>query len=172
MVTLEIQTIAQIKMTEIIEVYGNSFTGKTLYALSLLGKNETSLYIDVDCKLQDNLNYPENMYIFRDNNIDNICELINQAINSLDTIVIDSLPNIISDNNINNLQYDFGIFKKIREIISLCKDNNVKLIIVNQMRNHKNAKRKSFGLRALGLYYTKRIYIDDNGDPKITKNLH
>ena len=54
MLTLETQTAAQTKMTEIVEVYGNSFTGKTLYALSLLDKNKASLYIDVDCKLQDN----------------------------------------------------------------------------------------------------------------------
>lgn len=164
--------IKQTKITEIIEIYGNSFTGKTLYALSLLDKNKASLYIDIDCKLQDNLDYPKNMFIFRDNNIDNIHELIKETINSLDTIVIDSLPNITSDKNINNLQYDFCIFKKIREIIALCKDNKVDLIIVNQMRDHKNTKRKSFGLRALGLYYTKRIYINDNGEPEIIKNLH
>lgn len=172
MLTLGTQTAAQTKMTEIVEVYGNSFTGKTLYALSLLDKNKVSLYIDVDCKLQDNLDYPENMFIFRNNDIDNICELIARTIGDLDTIVIDSLPNVTSDKNINNLQYDFSIFKKIREIIALCKDNDVDLIIVNQMRYHKGSKRKSFGLRALGLYYTKRIYIDDNGNPKITKNLH
>ena len=74
MLTLETQTATQTKMTEIVEVYGNSFTGKTLYALSLLDKNKASLYIDVDCKLQDNLDYPENMFIFRNNDIDNICE--------------------------------------------------------------------------------------------------
>ncbi len=172
MLTLGTQTLTQTKMTEIVEVYGNSFTGKTLYALSLLDKNKASLYIDVDCKLQDNLDYPENMFIFRNNDIDNICELVARTIGDLDTIVIDSLPNVTSDKNINNLQYDFSIFKKIREIIALCKDNDVDLIIVNQMRYHKGSKRKSFGLRALGLYYTKRIYIDDNGNPKITKNLH
>ena len=172
MLTSETQTLTQTKMTEIVEVYGNSFTGKTLYALSLLDKNKASLYIDVDCKLQDNLNYPENMFIFRNNDIDNICELVTRTISDLDTIVIDSLPNVTSDKNINNLQYDFSIFKKIREIIALCKDNDVDLIIVNQMRYHKGSKRKSFRLRALGLYYTKRIYIDDNGNPKITKNLH
>lgn len=172
MLTLETQITAQTKMTEIVEVYGNSFTGKTLYALSLLDKNKASLYIDVDCKLQDNLDYPDNMFIFRNNDIDNICELVTRTIGDLDTIVIDSLPNVTSDKNINNLQYDFSIFKKIREIIALCKDNDVDLIIVNQMRYHKGSKRKSFGLRALGLYYTKRIYIDDNGNPKITKNLH
>lgn len=172
MLTLGTQTLTQTKMTEIVEVYGNSFTGKTLYALSLLDKNKASLYIDVDCKLQDNLDYPENMFIFRNNDIDNICELVTRTIGDLDTIVIDSLPNVTSDKNINNLQYDFSIFKKIREIIALCKDNDVDLIIVNQMRYHKGSKRKSFGLRALGLYYTKRIYIDDNGNPKITKNLH
>lgn len=170
--TSETQIAAQTKMTEIVEVYGNSFTGKTLYALSLLDKNKASLYIDVDCKLQDNLDYPENMFIFRNNDIDNIYELVTRTIGDLDTIVIDSLPNVTSDKNINNLQYDFSIFKKIREIIALCKDNDVDLIIVNQMRYHKGSKRKSFGLRALGLYYTKRIYIDDNGNPKITKNLH
>ena len=172
MLTLGTQTAAQTKMTEIVEVYGDSFTGKTLYALSLLDKNKASLYIDVDCKLQDNLDYPENMFIFRNNDIDNICELVARTIGDLDTIVIDSLPNVTSDKNINNLQYDFSIFKKIREIIALCKDNDVDLIIVNQMRYHKGTKRKSFGLRALGLYYTKRVYIDDNGNPKITKNLH
>ena len=172
MLTLGTQTLTQTKMTEIVEVYGNSFTGKTLYALSLLDKNKASLYIDVDCKLQDNLDYPENMFIFRNNDIDNICQLVTRTIGDLDTIVIDSLPNVTSDKNINNLQYDFSIFKKIREIIALCKDNDVDLIIVNQMRYHKGSKRKSFGLRALGLYYTKRIYIDDNGNPKITKNLH
>lgn len=172
MLTLGTQTLTQTKMTEIVEVYGNSFTGKTLYALSLLDKNKASLYIDVDCKLQDNLDYPENMFIFRNNDIDNICELVSRTISDLDAIVIDSLPNVTSDKNINNLQYDFSIFKKIREIIALCKDNDVDLIIVNQMRYHKGSKRKSFGLRALGLYYTKRIYIDDNGNPKITKNLH
>ena len=172
MLTLGTQTATQTKMTEIVEVYGNSFTGKTLYALSLLDKNKASLYIDVDCKLQDNLDYPENMFIFRNNDIDNICELVARTIGDLDTIVIDSLPNVTSDKNINNLQYDFSIFKKIREIIALCKDNDVDLIIVNQMRYHKGTKRKSFGLRALGLYYTKRVYIDDNGNPKITKNLH
>lgn len=172
MLTLGTQIAAQTKMTEIVEVYGDSFTGKTLYALSLLDKNKASLYIDVDCKLQDNLDYPENMFIFRNNDIDNICELVARTIGDLDTIVIDSLPNVTSDKNINNLQYDFSIFKKIREIIALCKDNDVDLIIVNQMRYHKGTKRKSFGLRALGLYYTKRVYIDDNGNPKITKNLH
>lgn len=172
MLTLGTQIAAQTKMTEIVEVYGNSFTGKTLYALSLLDKNKASLYIDADCKLQDNLDYPENMFIFRNNDIDNICELVARTIGDLDTIVIDSLPNVTSDKNINNLQYDFSIFKKIREIIALCKDNDVDLIIVNQMRYHKGTKRKSFGLRALGLYYTKRVYIDDNGNPKITKNLH
>ena len=172
MLTLGTQTAAQTKMTEIVEVYGDSFTGKTLYALSLLDKNKASLYIDVDCKLQDNLDYPENMFIFRNNDIDNICELVARTIGDLDTIVIDSLPNVTSDKNINNLQYDFSIFKKIREIIALCKDNDVDLIIVNQMRYHKGTKRKSFGLRALGLYYTKGVYIDDNGNPKITKNLH
>ena len=77
-----------------------------------------------------------------------------------------------NDKRTNNLQYDFDIFKTIRKIISLCKDNNVKLIIVNQIRTHKDEKIKSFGLRALGLYYTKRIYIDDNGNAKIIKNLH
>ena len=153
MLTLGTQTAAQTKMTEIVEVYGDSFTGKTLYALSLLDKNKASLYIDVDCKLQDNLDYPENMFIFRNNDIDNICELVARTIGDLDTIVIDSLPNVTSDKNINNLQYDFSIFKKIREIIALCKDNDVDLIIVNQMRYHKGTKRKSFGLRALGLYY-------------------
>lgn len=172
MLTSETQIIAQTKMAEIIEVYGNNFVGKTLYALSLLDKNKASLYIDVDCKLQDNLDYPKNMFIFRNNDINDIYELVARTINDLDTIVIDSLPNVTSDKNINNLQYDFDIFKKIREIIALCKDNDVDLIIVNQMRYHKGTKRKSFGLRALGLYYTKRIYIDDNGNPKITKNLH
>ena len=166
------QTKKQNKMTEIIEIYGNNFTGKTLYALSLLEKNEITLYIDADCKLQNNVNYPTNTYIANVNNIDVISNYIEQMITSLDAIVIDSLPSLTSDNNINNLQYDFDIFKTIRKIISLCKDNNVKLIIVNQIRTHKDEKIKSFGLRALGLYYTKRIYIDDNGNAKIIKNLH
>ena len=36
---MKYQMKKQNKMTEIIEIYGNNFTGKTLYALSLLEKN-------------------------------------------------------------------------------------------------------------------------------------
>ena len=86
------QTKKQNKMTEIIEIYGNNFTGKTLYALSLLEKNEITLYIDADCKLQNNVNYPTNTYIANINNIDIISNYIEQMITSLDAIVIDSLP--------------------------------------------------------------------------------
>lgn len=156
----------------IIEIYGDNFTGKTLYALSLIKDNDLSLYIDADCKLRDNLNYNENMIIMKNNDIKTIYDVIKQMVNELDIIIIDSLPSIISDKDINNLQYDFHIFKEIREIISLCKNNNCDLIIVNQLRLHKNNIKKSFGLRALGLYYTRRVYIDDNGNPTITKNIY
>ena len=156
----------------IIEVYGDNVTGKTLYALSLIKDNDLSLYIDADCKLRDNLDYNENMIIMKNNDIKTVYDVIKQMVNELDIIVIDSLPSIISDKDINNLQYDFHIFKEIREIISLCKNNNCDLIIVNQLRLHKNNIKKSFGLRALGLYYTRRVYIDDNGNPTITKNIY
>ena len=53
----------------IIEVYGDNFTGKTLYALSLIKDNDLSLYIDADCKLRDNLDYNENMIIMKNNDI-------------------------------------------------------------------------------------------------------
>ena len=159
-------------ITEIVELYGNNFIGKTSYAISLINKNDIALYIDVDNKLNNNIEYPINMYIYRDNNISNIHEFIKKSIHCLDIIIIDSLPNICNDKNIYNLQYDFSIFKTIREIISLCKKYNCKLVIVNQLRKNKDNKKKSFGIRALGLYYTKRIHILDNNKVIITKNLH
>lgn len=158
-------------MTEIIEIYGDNYSGKTSYAISLLNSNDIILYIDADNKLNNNIQCPINTYIYKDNNINNIYNLIKDTINNLDVIVIDSLPSICSDSNIYNLQYDFSIFVIIRKIIALCKDHNCKLIIINQLRKHKN-KIRSFGLRALGLYYTKRIQIINKNETIITKNLH
>lgn len=158
-------------MTEITEIYGSNFIGKTSFTISLLNKDDIVLYIDADNKINNRIELPINTYIYKNNNINDIYDTIKNSISSLDVIVIDSLPNICSDNDMYNLQYDFEIFFIIRKIITLCKEYNCKLYIVNQIRK-KNNKIKSFGLRALGLYYTKRIYVKENNIYTVTKNLH
>lgn len=163
-------------MTQIIEVYGDNFIGKTSYALSLIkNKEDIVLFIDADNKLSNKSNlineYP-NMYISHTNNIKDIYKLLEDIVQYLDIIIIDSLPNLVLNTNLNNLQYDFKLFKIIKDIIiKLCKPNNCNLIIVNQNRIKSNNKKQSFGIRALGPYYTKRIYVKEN-DIQITKDLN
>lgn len=164
-------------MTQIIEIYGDNFIGKTSYALSLINnKEDIILFIDADSKLSDksNLinNYP-NMYISHTNNIKDIYVLIENIVEYIDLIIIDSLPNLVLNTNLNNLQYDFKLFKYIKDIITkLCKPNKCDLIIINQNRTKQNNKKQSFGVRALGPYYTKRIYIKSENDIQITKDLN
>lgn len=144
----------------VIEITGDPGIGKSTYALSLIDDNKIILYINADKQL--NTNYMrDNMFILQENNINEIVKIINNLINNIDIIVLDSLPSLNDGEGLVDINTN-KILSGVQKLISLCNRNKCDLIIVNQER-YSNKGVYTYGLNRLNLYYSKRIKITENG---------
>lgn len=136
------------------EIYGPSDSGKSVYVLDRLeSDNNTCLYVNADFQLMDNI-VSDNVYIVNDNNIEIIKDIIENLRDSLDIVVIDSLPMITnSDHNLSRVISD------IQKIISICNRNKIDLYIINQYRTNEKCTDYTYYLNRLRLYYNKRIKV-------------
>lgn len=150
-----------IPANRLIEIYGESSTGKTSLALSLLAKIDApAMYIDAEFsfdtahakQLGCNL---ENLVIAKTNKISEIKQAIAQSVIEIgvDTIIIDSLA-AIEFNRFGELQ-DFVI-----ELASMASKNHLSIWVINQLRNKKlfSSALGSFGSNKMKFYYSMRIY--------------
>lgn len=144
----------------IIEITGEPGIGKSTYALSLIDDSKIILYINADKQL--NTNYMrDNMFILQENNINEIIKIINNLINNVDVIVLDSLPSLNDGEELVDINTN-KILSGVQKLISLCNRSKCDLIIVNQER-YSNKGFYTYGLNRLNLYYSKRIKVTENG---------
>ena len=136
------------------EIYGPPDSGKTTYTLDLIKPSEhLSLYVNADFQIMRNI-VDANLYILNSNDITTIKEAVITLKDSIDTIIIDSLPMI--NNNEHNID---KVISDIQKIISICKRNNIDLYIINQYRMNKQHEEYTYYLNRLRLYYNKRIKV-------------
>lgn len=136
------------------EIYGPPDSGKTTYTLDLIKPSEhLSLYVNADFQIMRNI-VDANLYILNSNDITTIKEAVITLKDSIDTIIIDSLPMI--NNNEHNID---KVISDIQKIISICKRNNIDLYIINQYRMNQQHEEYTYYLNRLRLYYNKRIKV-------------
>lgn len=136
------------------EIYGPPDSGKTTYTLDLIKPSEhLSLYVNADFQIMRNI-VDSNLYILNSNDITTIKKAVITLKDSIDTIIIDSLPMINNDeHNIDKVISD------IQKIISICKRSNIDLYIINQYRMNQQHEEYTYYLNRLRLYYNKRIKV-------------
>lgn len=137
----------------IYEVYGPPSSGKSTRVIKELSKDKICLYVNADFQLMDNL-IGTDTYIVNTNKMPIIKTVVEQLSNTVDVIVIDSLPMLTNEEeNINKVITD------MQKIISICNRNGVDLYIVNQYRNNQYSEEYTYYLNRLKIYYHKRIKV-------------
>lgn len=139
----------------IYEIHGHSGSGKSMYALNKIkNENKLCLYVNADFQLLDNITN-SSLYVLNSNDIYTIKESIILLGDSVDAIIIDSLPMI------NNKEENTDkVITEMQRIIAQCKRNKVDLYIINQYRmNNKDIEDYTYYLNRLRIYYNKRIKV-------------
>ena len=96
----------------------------------------------------------DSVYIVNSNDVSTIKSIITQLSDSVDTIIIDSLPMITNkEHNIDKVISD------IQKIISICNRNKIDLYIINQYRTNAYCEEYTYYLNRLKIYYHKRIKV-------------
>ena len=94
------------------------------------------------------------IYIVNTNNMPVIKSVVEQLSNTVDIIVIDSLPMLTNEEeNISKVITD------MQKIISICNRNGVDLYVINQYRNSQYSEEYTYYLNRLKIYYHKRIKV-------------
>ena len=139
----------------IYEIHGDPDTGKSSYILNKIKEEEKlCLYINADFQLQDNI-IDSSLYILNTNRIETIKDAVTKLAESIDTIVIDSLPMLINDEGNTD-----KVITDVQRIISICNRNKIDLYIINQYRTNNRCEEYTYYLSRLRLYYNKRIKVD------------
>ena len=139
----------------IYEIYGSPDTGKSTTVLkSIKGEERLCLYVNADFQLLDNL-IDSSLYILNTNRIETIKDAVTKLAESIDTIVIDSLPMLTNDENNTD-----KVITDVQKIISICNRNKIDLYIINQYRMNNRCEGYTYYLNRLRLYYNKRIKVD------------
>ena len=113
------------------EVYGSPDTGKSTTVLkSIKDEQKLCLYVNADFQLLDNL-IDSSLYILNTNRIETIKDAVTKLAESIDTIVIDSLPMLTNDENNTD-----KVITDVQRIISICNRNKIDLYIINQYRTN------------------------------------
>ena len=137
----------------IYEIYGPPGTGKSVHALSTLTSDKLCLYVNADFQLMNNI-IDDSVYIVNSNDVSTIKSIITQLSDSVDTIIIDSLPMIT-----NKEQNMDKVISDIQKIISICNRNKIDLYIINQYRANMYCEEYTYYLNRLKIYYHKRIKV-------------
>ena len=137
----------------IYEIYGPPGTGKSVHALSTLTSDKLCLYVNADFQLMNNI-IDDSVYIVNSNDVSTIKSIITQLSDSVDTIIIDSLPMIT-----NKEQNMDKVISDIQKILSICNRNKIDLYIINQYRANMYCEEYTYYLNRLKIYYHKRIKV-------------
>ena len=137
----------------IYEIYGPPSSGKSTHVLKNIQQDKLCLYINADFQLMNNF-IDDNLYIVNSNDVATIKSIVQQLSDSIDTIVIDSLPMIT--NKEENIE---KVISDIQKIISICNRNKIDLYIINQYRTNQYCEEYTYYLNRLKIYYHKRIKV-------------
>lgn len=164
---------------QLIDIYGLEDSGKTAYILHIIAqlqkKDHFVAYIDADNKL--NYNYmayegidTENLVVLGSNKekevMDFITNVLSQKVFSL--LVIDSLPAIISEKELNDSMAINHKQNVINEIIqktaNLIVGSNCTVIFISQLRNGLNGSLIEVGKKAFNMYSSISIKMEKQKD--------
>lgn len=135
------------------EVYGPPSSGKSTHVLNTLTDDKICLYVNADFQLMNNI-IDDSVYIVNSNDVSTIKSIITQLSDSIDTVIIDSLPMIT-----NKEQNMDKVISDIQKIISICNRNKIDLYIINQYRTNMYCEEYTYYLNRLKIYYHKRIKV-------------
>lgn len=140
----------------IYEIYGPPGSGKSTYVLNKLkDKEHICLYVNADRQLMDNI-ITDDTFIVNSNDVLTIKKIITELSESVDSVVIDSLPMIIDEENNPS-----KTISEVQKIISICNRNKIDLYIINQYRQNDKVEGYTYYLNRLRIYYNERIKVGE-----------
>jgi recombination protein RecA len=165
---------------KIVEISGPANTSKSSFIFNLIKANSDyiSLYIDIDHSM--NYNYmkktfgldEDNVIITQPTDTEQMINIIETLVDDVDIIIIDSLPSLISKEELQKsmtqqMNYNY-ITETIKKLAAVIRNKDTALILVNQVRSDLKAKRynaeTTVANKALNLYASIRLEIKQTNE--------
>lgn len=160
-----------------IHISGGEESGKTSLALEIANKNpeNTFIYIDTYFELTEE-KLPNNMYLFRSNDINVILDFLNSlSKNVVDFLIIDSISNLILKEEIESISYIKNRYEyfnaAIMKIISKCCSLNICLILFNTLNGNGNPSNFSIQIKKQCLLDISILNTEENENEYILSLL-
>lgn len=177
---------------KIIDIYGNENSGKTAFILHMIAdlqrRDNFIAYIDCDNKL--NIDYmdkegidSQTLLVYKDNIGEHIIDFIKDVLNKkiFTLLVIDSLPAIISEKELNNSMTEYNNQEIINQVIKITSEliqgSNCTVVFISQLRCNAEKQEIEFGKKSLSTYTSATIKFNLQEDlyqnsKKIGERIH